>query len=241
MKKITVFVLACAVLFCFAACGVTTKGEETSFFEGKINELYENGAIILANEDDPICLSSDIISISTKELEDIGAAEGDIVKIEYTGDIMETYPAQVVAVSWSIIEKAAKQPISGSEASFENEKVSMSLMLPEGWSFEKVIDEDQYGLAFFPDANPEVRLNFLYHEEMIGICGTGVTIEDITLANGIAAKIYTESYQSGEYWFFMSFDEAHFGYNIDLICAQELWNEYESEIYAIIGTIYFEN
>lgn len=239
MKRTTLLILTGAMILCLAACGGAPTGGKTSSFEGEIIELNESGAIILANEDDPIRSSSDKISISTNGLADIGAEIGDIVKVEYTGVIMEKYPAQVIATDWEIIEKMSKQPILGAVVSFENKNASMSLILPEGWDFETVEKQTQYGLAFFPEANPDVRLQLLYHEEMVGICGTGVTIEDITLANGIDAKIYTEGYQSGEYWFFMSFDEAHLNYNLDLSCAQALWKEYESEIYAIIDGISF--
>ena len=44
--------------------------------------------------------SADKISFSTENLEKIGANVGDMVGITYVGGIMESYPAQVRAVSW---------------------------------------------------------------------------------------------------------------------------------------------
>ncbi len=45
--------------------------------------------------------SSDQISFGIKDM-DIGAKVGDVVKVTYTGGIMESYPAQINAVKWEI-------------------------------------------------------------------------------------------------------------------------------------------
>ena len=47
----------------------------------------------------------ELISFSRKNLEKLGVAAGDRVTITYTGEIMETYPAQINAISWDGFEK----------------------------------------------------------------------------------------------------------------------------------------
>lgn len=42
------------------------------------------------------------VSFGITELENIAVAIGDIVEVTYTGDVMETYPAQITAVSWKL-------------------------------------------------------------------------------------------------------------------------------------------
>lgn len=46
--------------------------------------------------------SSDKISFGTKNLADIGAEVGSVVQVVYVGGIMESYPAQINAVSWKL-------------------------------------------------------------------------------------------------------------------------------------------
>lgn len=71
-------------------------------FVGTVLEI--NGSHVLvepaAGEDE--LRSSDRISFSAKALGDIGAEIGSVVQITYTGGIMESYPAQINAVSWML-------------------------------------------------------------------------------------------------------------------------------------------
>ena len=46
--------------------------------------------------------SSDRIVFSTKGLSDIGAEAGSVVQVTYTGQIMESYPAQISVTSWQL-------------------------------------------------------------------------------------------------------------------------------------------
>ena len=47
--------------------------------------------------------SCDRISFSTRNLEDLQVQVGTKVQITYNGEIMETYPAQILPVSWRIV------------------------------------------------------------------------------------------------------------------------------------------
>ncbi len=72
--------------------------------------LYEFLAVIVEHNGSTVVVepldgeeernSSDRISFSVGELEDIGPCVGDTVRVHYTGGIMETYPAQINAKSW---------------------------------------------------------------------------------------------------------------------------------------------
>ena len=120
MKKSVLLLIA--ILLCFAMCFTgcessseaepkETKGEELQETEPEtfLAEILQiNGKSVLVEplEDERERKSSDQISFGTGELEDIGAEEGDIVKITYDGLIMESYPAQIHASKWEIHEKA---------------------------------------------------------------------------------------------------------------------------------------
>ena len=52
----------------------------------------------------PESSSSDKIVFSKAGLEELDVKKGDVVLIVYDGLIMETYPAQINASSWSLAE-----------------------------------------------------------------------------------------------------------------------------------------
>ena len=66
--------------------------------------LEINGSTVLVEpvENEIERKSSDRISFGIQDLADIDAEVGSVVKVSYTGGIMETYPAQIHAKNWSI-------------------------------------------------------------------------------------------------------------------------------------------
>lgn len=97
-----------AVLILAAGCGraAGSTGDERSF-QAKILEIHDSSVLVEALEGEEVRNSSDQFSFGTADLEDIGAGAGDVVKITFTGDIMESSPAQIRVVSWSLTEKAS--------------------------------------------------------------------------------------------------------------------------------------
>jgi hypothetical protein len=104
MKKVFVFglVLVCMISV-LAGCGTKDKSEN---FKAKIIEIYEDSVLVEAVEGESIRSSSDLFTFGTKELEEIGIMVGDLVTITHTGEIRESYPAQITVISWEIHEKA---------------------------------------------------------------------------------------------------------------------------------------
>ena len=64
--------------------------------------LEINGASVVVEPvaDSAILKSSDKVSFGISELEEIEVEVGSVVKVIYTGGVMESYPAQVHAISW---------------------------------------------------------------------------------------------------------------------------------------------
>ena len=71
-------------------------------FQARIIDCYEN-SVMVAPTEDGLC---DRITFSTAQLEDIGADVGDLVEIYYSGEMMESYPAQIIPIKWRMIEDA---------------------------------------------------------------------------------------------------------------------------------------
>lgn len=107
MKQYGIMVWSLAfVLALLTGCGGGSTGEEKSF-QATVLEVNDSSALVEALEDEEVRNSSDQFSFGTENLDDIGAEAGDIVRVLYTGGIMETYPAQIQAVSWSVVRKAS--------------------------------------------------------------------------------------------------------------------------------------
>lgn len=73
--------------------------------------------------------------------------------------------------------------------------VDMALELPEGWSWETVSDDGDSkteGIRFYKTDDPTVSYTLLCWTGGYGICGTGVTSEELTLANGMKVWQHTE-------------------------------------------------
>lgn len=71
----------------------------------------------------------------------------------------------------------------------------MALDLPEGWSWEQVSDngtDKTEGIRFYKTDDPTVSYTLLCWTGGYGICGTGVTSEELTLANGMKVWQHTE-------------------------------------------------
>ena len=80
-------------------------------------------------------------------------------------------------------------------AEYTHGYVDMMLELPEGWSWETVTDngsDKTEGIRFYKTADTAVSYTLLCWTGGYGICGTGVTSEELTLANGMKVWQHTE-------------------------------------------------
>ena len=81
-------------------------GDKIPTFNAKILEIYSNSVLVEPLEGEDILRSSNRITFRTDRLDKIGVSVNDIVTIQYTGVVMESYPAQIIPVIWSIYKKS---------------------------------------------------------------------------------------------------------------------------------------
>ena len=101
MKRAALILTFAALLIIFAGC---EPPDSTPHFTGVILEMTGDSVLAAAAEENAICASGDLISFSVAELPDIGAKIGDTVRVECMGDVMTSYPAQVIATGWSLVK-----------------------------------------------------------------------------------------------------------------------------------------
>ena len=82
-------------------------------FEATLVELQNTYAMVAPLEGEWERLSSDKIAFSTADLGDIGVEIGDEVRVYYTGEMMESYPAQISAVQWEKVKDLRHRAYTG--------------------------------------------------------------------------------------------------------------------------------
>ena len=97
------------------------ESNKTYIFKGKVVEMYMNNLIIEPLENEDIRKSSDRIQVWFGHIPEFHPPifpEGTLVEIEYDGNIAETYPAQINAISLRTIDEEGNDvipPISQNE------------------------------------------------------------------------------------------------------------------------------
>ena len=71
-------------------------------FTATVLEVGESSALVRPVSDSAELKSSDKISFGISELEKLDVEVGSVVKVTYTGEIMESYPARIHATSWQL-------------------------------------------------------------------------------------------------------------------------------------------
>lgn len=122
MKKYIAIVLTACILLGLCACadsgaGTVAANDKTpttsctdTVFEATVLEIYDGSVLVQPVEGSGELRSADQITFGTKDLEKLDVAVGDRVKIVYNGHIMESYPAQIVASKWELVETVQTGP-----------------------------------------------------------------------------------------------------------------------------------
>lgn len=195
------------------------------------------------------------------------AQPGDTVEITYGGTVMESDPAQLGDVQRVAVLERAELPVQPRETEaapeeaepeetapaepaqetdrveYAQDGVSMSLALPADW--ESAVwpagaaaaeCEPACSIDFWPKEAPELVFTLGWWP-FFGMCGTGVTIEELTLSDGRTAWQYTETHD-GTVWLTVVFaDTAGEGsYVIDASPTEAQWAQYADAFRAILET-----
>ncbi|MCD8096604.1 MAG: DUF3221 domain-containing protein [Lachnospiraceae bacterium] len=117
MKKVSFLVIVSLLILALFGCAHSESVSEADYpaFTGTVSEVWEYSLMIDVTEGD-ILASSDCVIATFPEAIGIDAAVGDEVQVWYDGDIMESYPAQVNAVSYEIVQAGAAGEITEEES-----------------------------------------------------------------------------------------------------------------------------
>ena len=109
MKKILSILLTGILFLSITACSFGGEGVKldipvSATFQATVLEISGDTVLVEPLEGAAERNSADKISFSIRDLEQIGAIVGSVVEITYDGSIMETYPAQIHATSWRLVQ-----------------------------------------------------------------------------------------------------------------------------------------
>lgn len=143
---------------------------------------------------------------------------------------------------------APEQQKNTTPVEYSDQHTNMRLALREGWDYDstpgagegEAVDAagaaDSFGIQFWPQAEPSMRISLRYYVNGIGLCGTGVTFEEISFENGLTATKCTEDMEHG-FWFFLIYHDVPGAYAVECFTSKELWSEYESTLMSILESV----
>lgn len=129
-------------------------------------------------------------------------------------------------------------------AEFTHGYVDMALDLPEGWSWEQVSDngtDKTEGIRFYKTDDPTVSYTLLCWTGGYGICGTGVTSEEITPCQrheGLAAHRRRTRKKGTMVMADIFFEDVPGSYvaSPSETMTTEVWNANRDALLSILGT-----
>lgn len=162
-----------------------------------------------------------------------------------SGTIPEYQGTQIVETTADAqpLESTEQETQGNVKAEFSHDTIYISLELPADWDYEIVeYDETQEtcGIVFGPAEREDLRYELFYHS-MYGICGTGVTIEELQLENGTNIWRYSETIQ-GMLWRNIVFEyekdaDERGSYVLSYSADEKLVMEYEEKLQEIMETV----
>ena len=131
------------------------------------------------------------------------------------------------------------QEITGQLAEYTAGHVDMALTIPDGWTWETVEEDGQAGLRFRKTEDDAVSFRLTCWTEGYGICGTGVTTEELTLSGGQQVWQYTEG-GDDTVWVNIAFQDTPGSYvcmpDAGGVMDKAAWDGCRDTVLAILGT-----
>jgi len=94
-------------------------------------------------------------------------------------------------------------------ATYASRHASVQVTLPgEGWNWEEIPDaggDEPFGIRFWPEEDKNAAVDLCCYPAMLGVCGTGLTIQKLILDNGETASVFI---YDDTPWFLISFDKT---------------------------------
>lgn len=145
---------------------------------------------------------------------------------------VETEKLNVADESIEIIVDG-KSITNPTDISYANGAIGISLTLKKGWQHKTVEQNGEYGIEISPKGQ-EGTVRIIYRDTPLGLCGTGLTTDTVTIGQYTAT---TYKYDDIQNYFMANFKTASGGYYIENNGADDWWSKYEIEALEILNTL----
>lgn len=268
MKRILAVLTAFLLIFltsCAAEAPAEEGSEQV--FRATVLSVGDGFMVVEPAEGEEELRAADQITVALEHMDPSPEPQiGDTVEISYNGEILESYPAQLGEVYGITVVEQAEEKTEAPESAqtvlppctsedpatwppecieYGYDDVYMALELPADWDYEVHSREELQetnccytcAIDFWPREQPDLIFELAYWPSF-GMCGTGVTIEELTLSDGRTAWQYTETHD-GTVWLTVAFaDTAGEGrYVIDASPTEDQWAQYADAFYSILETV----
>ena len=129
--------------------------------------------------------------------------------------------------------------ITGQLASYTEGNVDVALTIPDGWWWETLEEEGQSGLRFGKTGERSVAFRLTCWLDGYGICGTGVTTEEMALSGGQRVWQHTEA-AGDNIWVNIAFQDTPGSYvcmpDPSGVMDKAAWDACRDTVLAILGT-----
>ena len=103
MRKTGRLLIAFALLIvCFSGVACNNGAQKSLkgvWFEAEVIDVYDGSILVSPVSDSDEAMSADLISVKTSGIKDLPNIEkGDVVRIKHSGEVAESYPAQIFEV-----------------------------------------------------------------------------------------------------------------------------------------------
>ena len=106
MKRKIALIPVLALILALSGCTGSNPGKEITTFEATVIEVHEDSMTVKPAEGSEELKSADAIIIGLDDITDGSTPEvGDTYEIEYNGEIMESYPAQIADAKVKLVTK----------------------------------------------------------------------------------------------------------------------------------------
>ena len=90
--------------------------------------------------------------------------------------------------------------------------IGISLTLKPDWRYDTIENDDKYGISIWHKDSSDKKVNIFYRTKPVGLCGTGLSTETVTIGN-YTATVYR--YDDLPDLFMTNFDTVSGGYYIE--------------------------
>ncbi len=225
-------------------------------FTGVVLDLSADTARVSVDAECVTPNIGDVVTFPTDRLAEIGVKTGDRVWVGCGEVVLETDPARVDALTWTVLQSESAAPEHApATVVYDHSGDAMSVTLPVGWEYEELgesapqdledlyssqINVIRYTITFYPVADKTCRAELVVEQAAPAVDLTGVSAEERLCKNAGAATVYTEETDDGRL-IYVQFAAEDGRYSVRWAPTRDQLRKYETTFWTIVDTMTIGN